>query len=62
MGMLAGLLGSLSIDRSLCACVLSAVGGVFVKGCCVLDVCIYSQDHFHSRPLPWKGKNTKKTT
>ena len=38
MGMLIGLLGSLSIDGSLCACVRSAVSGGLVKGGCVFDV------------------------
>uniref|UniRef100_A0A8C4QH37 Coiled-coil domain-containing protein 39 n=2 Tax=Eptatretus burgeri TaxID=7764 RepID=A0A8C4QH37_EPTBU len=59
IGMLAGLLGSLSID-GLCACVWSAVGGGLVKEWCVVDVC------FLTKPMPPpsperknKNKNTK---
>ena len=56
MGMLAGLLGRLSIDGCLCAGVWSAVGGRLIKGCCVVDdVCFYPIPC----PLPWGKKITK---
>ena len=50
--MLAGLLGSLSIDGLLCACVWSAVGGGLVKEWCVF----FNKAH---APSP-EGKKRKK--
>ena len=63
MGMLIWLLGSLSIDEWLCACVRSAVGGGLVKGGCVVDVvCVFNQVHAPSlRARKRKRKPQKQT-
>ena len=56
MGMFAGLLGSLSIDGWLCACVRNTVGGGLIKECCVVDVRFFNQAN---APLPWEMKKKK---
>ena len=63
MGMLAGLLGNLSIDGSLCVCVWSVVCGgraSVVKVCCVVDVvCFLPRTIFTHATFPGKKKKKK---